>query len=152
MSTPTAIESMVEMGFSREQAAAALLQCNGNIENAIMAIMENPSIGEAATTESTVVANAENNELAKEGVGVEGPNDSGTVTEVVSELEAAAVTETSASSSEVTVASSIVCNECGKLFRNTEAVQLHAERSGHTDFGESTQEVIILHSFIKHTL
>jgi UBX domain-containing protein 1/4 len=38
-------------------------------------------------------------------------------------------------------AKSLVCNECGKRFRSTTYAEAHAERSGHTDFSESTEEI-----------
>ncbi|KAF2166892.1 hypothetical protein M409DRAFT_66432 [Zasmidium cellare ATCC 36951] len=38
-------------------------------------------------------------------------------------------------------ARSMVCNECGKKFRGMNAAQFHAEKSGHVDFGESTEEL-----------
>ncbi|KAK4496260.1 hypothetical protein PRZ48_012240 [Zasmidium cellare] len=38
-------------------------------------------------------------------------------------------------------ARSMVCNECGKKFRGMKAAQFHAEKSGHVDFGESTEEI-----------
>ncbi|KAJ9156641.1 DNA-binding protein [Pleurostoma richardsiae] len=38
-------------------------------------------------------------------------------------------------------AKSLVCNECGKKFRNQAMATFHAEKSGHTDFAESTEEI-----------
>ncbi|KAF7357039.1 hypothetical protein MVEN_01040700 [Mycena venus] len=38
-------------------------------------------------------------------------------------------------------AKSIKCSECGKIFRNTALAQFHAEKSGHQEFEESTEEV-----------
>ncbi|TKA24759.1 hypothetical protein B0A50_05747 [Salinomyces thailandicus] len=38
-------------------------------------------------------------------------------------------------------ASSMVCNDCGKKMRNMAAAQFHAEKSGHDDFSESTEEI-----------
>jgi len=38
-------------------------------------------------------------------------------------------------------AKSIKCSECGKIFRNTALAQFHAEKSGHDQFEESTEEV-----------
>ena len=35
---------------------------------------------------------------------------------------------------------SIKCSECGKVFRNTALAQYHAEKSGHDQFEESTEE------------
>ena len=39
------------------------------------------------------------------------------------------------------IAQSIKCSECGKIFRNTALAQFHAEKSGHDQFEESTEEV-----------
>ncbi|KAK0214962.1 hypothetical protein IW262DRAFT_1465735 [Armillaria fumosa] len=38
-------------------------------------------------------------------------------------------------------AKSIKCSECGKTFRNTALANFHAEKSGHTAFEESTEEL-----------
>ncbi|KAI1439272.1 ubiquitin-related domain-containing protein [Xylaria sp. CBS 124048] len=39
------------------------------------------------------------------------------------------------------VAMSLVCNECGKKFRAQREAEFHANKSGHTDFAESTEEI-----------
>lgn len=36
---------------------------------------------------------------------------------------------------------SMVCNDCGKKFRGMSQAQFHAEKSGHDDFAESTEEL-----------
>jgi hypothetical protein len=36
---------------------------------------------------------------------------------------------------------SIKCSECGKIFRSQTTASFHAEKSGHQDFEESTEEV-----------
>ncbi|CAK9781187.1 hypothetical protein CC85DRAFT_289009 [Cutaneotrichosporon oleaginosum] len=38
-------------------------------------------------------------------------------------------------------AKSIKCSECGKTFRSQATASFHAEKSGHTDFEESTEEI-----------
>ncbi|SMQ55960.1 unnamed protein product [Zymoseptoria tritici ST99CH_1A5] len=38
-------------------------------------------------------------------------------------------------------AASMLCNECGKKFRSMAQAQFHAEKSGHVDFAESTEEI-----------
>lgn len=38
-------------------------------------------------------------------------------------------------------ANSLVCNDCGKKFRNMTAAQAHAEKTGHDDFAESNEEL-----------
>ncbi|KAJ2624965.1 hypothetical protein GGI26_001077 [Coemansia sp. RSA 1358] len=59
---------------------------------------------------------------------------------------AAADTEPSATEPETgnvddAVAQSLVCNECGKQFKNEDLAQYHAVKSGHTDFAQSTEAV-----------
>ncbi|KAI5858191.1 ubiquitin-related domain-containing protein [Durotheca rogersii] len=52
--------------------------------------------------------------------------------------------ETGASVTKVeegTVALSLVCNECDKRFRTQGEAEFHANKSGHTDFSESTEEI-----------
>lgn len=36
---------------------------------------------------------------------------------------------------------SIKCAQCGKIFKNTALANYHAEKSGHDQFEESTEEV-----------
>jgi len=38
-------------------------------------------------------------------------------------------------------AKSIKCSECGKIFKNTALANFHAEKSGHNQFEESTEEI-----------
>lgn len=39
------------------------------------------------------------------------------------------------------IGKSIKCSECGKIFKNTALANFHAEKSGHDQFEESTDEV-----------
>ena len=39
---------------------------------------------------------------------------------------------------------SIKCSECGKVFRSSATASFHAEKSGHQEFEESTEEVSFL--------
>ncbi|KAI0420662.1 ubiquitin-related domain-containing protein [Xylaria grammica] len=39
------------------------------------------------------------------------------------------------------VAMSLVCNECNKKFRSQREAEFHANKSGHSDFAESTEEI-----------
>lgn len=36
---------------------------------------------------------------------------------------------------------SIKCSQCGKIFKNTALANFHAEKSGHDQFEESTEEI-----------
>ncbi|KAI1819086.1 ubiquitin-related domain-containing protein [Xylaria intraflava] len=39
------------------------------------------------------------------------------------------------------VAMSLLCNECGKKFRSQREAEFHANKAGHADFSESTEEI-----------
>lgn len=43
---------------------------------------------------------------------------------------------------------SIKCSECGKVFRNAALANFHAEKSGHDQFEESTEEVRVRAPFL----
>ncbi|KIP03043.1 hypothetical protein PHLGIDRAFT_95250 [Phlebiopsis gigantea 11061_1 CR5-6] len=53
----------------------------------------------------------------------------------------AAAQEAAAAAESQAEAKSIKCSDCGKIFRNTALAQFHAEKSGHDQFEESTEEV-----------
>ncbi|KAI4155614.1 MAG: hypothetical protein LQ340_000868 [Diploschistes diacapsis] len=59
------------------------------------------------------------------------------------EIKAAAASSSSADASADAseTAASLVCNECRKRFRNQSQAEFHAEKSGHTDFAESREEI-----------
>lgn len=44
----------------------------------------------------------------------------------------------------IKVSQSIKCQECGKIFKNTALANFHAEKSGHDQFEESTEEVCVV--------
>jgi UBX domain-containing protein 1/4 len=41
------------------------------------------------------------------------------------------------------VAKSLKCIDCGKLFKNADLANYHAEKSGHENFEESVEEVFL---------
>ena len=60
------------------------------------------------------------------------------VAEITAEDAEAASTSTPAVDAQ---ANSVVCNDCGKKFRGMIAAQAHAEKTGHDDFAESSEEI-----------
>ncbi|KAF3004570.1 hypothetical protein E8E14_004815 [Neopestalotiopsis sp. 37M] len=84
-------------------------------------------------------------ELAvKKGGGLEGAMNwlEKTQDTPLDELEAEeAAGPSTAALDEGQVAKSIVCNDCGKKFRNQELAGFHAEKTGHDDFAESIDEI-----------
>ena len=61
--------------------------------------------------------------------------------EQLSEEDAAAIAAAMADESPA-VAKSLKCVDCGKLFKNVDLANYHAEKSGHENFEESTEEVL----------
>ncbi|KAK5138290.1 hypothetical protein LTR08_003351 [Meristemomyces frigidus] len=55
--------------------------------------------------------------------------------------ESAAAAGDAADAASGAQAMSMVCNDCGRKLRNMAAAQFHAEKSGHDDFSESTEEL-----------
>jgi hypothetical protein len=47
---------------------------------------------------------------------------------------------------------SVKCSQCGKIFKNTALANFHAEKSGHDQFEESTEEVRFLSHFVVQTI
>ena len=114
MST-TAIESLLEMGFGPKAAVeSALAKAKGSIETAIQILS----------------SSGENQPMDVEDDGASSKS---------SVLDAAS--PSSSSSSTAAVANSYKCNETGKLFRSMADVQMYSERTGRTDFSETTETI-----------
>jgi UBX domain-containing protein 1/4 len=60
--------------------------------------------------------------------------------EPMSEADAAAIAAAMADESGPS-AKSLKCVDCGKLFKNADLANYHAEKSGHENFEESVEEV-----------
>lgn len=68
-------------------------------------------------------------------------NQDKTVEEINAETADDAEAQVDVSAIEGGEAKSLVCNECGKKFRNTAQAEFHASKTEHTDFAESTDEI-----------
>ena len=64
--------------------------------------------------------------------------------EPLSEADSAAIAAAMAEDSQPT-AKSLKCVDCGKLFKNADLANYHAEKSGHENFEESVEEVLSQH-------
>lgn len=62
----------------------------------------------------------------------------------ISEADSAAIAAAMAEDTQPT-AKSLKCVDCGKLFKNADLANYHAEKSGHENFEESVEEVLPLH-------
>ncbi|KAF5373360.1 hypothetical protein D9615_007365 [Tricholomella constricta] len=61
--------------------------------------------------------------------------------DVEDDEDADALRSLGAAANNAVEAKSIKCSECGKIFRNTALANFHAEKSGHDQFEESTEEI-----------
>lgn len=76
-------------------------------------------------------------------MSTEPPKDNETTSipdESVSEADAAAIAAAMAEDTSPS-AKSLKCTDCGKLFKNADLANYHAEKSGHENFEESVEEV-----------
>ncbi|TAQ91518.1 hypothetical protein B7494_g224 [Chlorociboria aeruginascens] len=111
---PSDLEQLIEFGFARDMAAMAV-EKTGNLQGALEWLETNQD----KTIEQINAENA---------------------------ITAAASAETDASIEppalkEGEIAKSMVCDECGKKFRSMAQAEFHAEKTEHTNFSESTEEI-----------
>lgn len=114
---PSDREQLLEMGFSEAKVNKALkVTNNAGIQPAMDWLCEH---SEDPDTEMTDAMNNNNNNDEKNG----NHEDDGEIT-----------------ASEVT-AQSLKCDDCGKLFRDSARAELHAVKSGHVNFSETTEAI-----------
>ncbi|CAG9826800.1 unnamed protein product [Diabrotica balteata] len=118
------VDSLTEMGFSRQRAELAVSQTGSNDLQQVMEWLLSHEEDEAMP----VIADPPKAPEAASEIASENDNNtqSNSDTAVSEEGEA--------------VAKSIKCDECGKLFKTNEEVEFHATKSGHQSFSESTEE------------
>lgn len=128
------INTLLEMGFPRNRADKALaVTGNRGLEAAmewLFAHSEDPDIDEPYKEPvGHVLGESGSTTLEAEG------------SENVPVENAEVASDTAAVSSGSQQALSLVCDDCGKRLRSENEVQLHAARSGHSNFSESTEEI-----------
>ncbi|OAA56854.1 UBA-like protein [Cordyceps fumosorosea ARSEF 2679] len=112
---PSDLDQLLDMGFDKTRAEIAVKK-SGGLQGALQWLEDNQdkSIEEIqAEAAAKVVDDAEDDDDTK--------------------AEIAAL--------ETGTAKSLVCNECGKKFRNPDLASFHASKTEHTDFSESTEEI-----------
>lgn len=116
---PSDLNLLIEMGFDQSRAELAVKK-TGGLQGALEWLEANQDkpLEELQAGASAAAADEEDEDEA------DGPKIAG-----VDEGE---------------TAQSLVCNECGKKFRNSDTATFHATKSGHTDFSESTEAIAAL--------
>lgn len=61
--------------------------------------------------------------------------------EQLKEAQASSAADDQSSAPSGAFARSLLCDDCGKKFRDQAAAEYHAEKSGHENFSESTEEI-----------
>lgn len=128
------IDILVEMGFPRNRAEKALaVTGNKGVEQAmewLLAHSEDPDIDEPYKPPVGHVLGQDDEAASSDGASEKVP------VENLDHSSAAA-----GSSTEPQQALSLVCDDCGKRLKSENDVQMHAARSGHSNFSESTEEI-----------
>ncbi|CAH0406812.1 unnamed protein product [Chilo suppressalis] len=114
------IQTLIEMGFSKDRAEKALAITNyKGVEPAmewLLAHADDPQMETGQTLGGSTTATATVPEAA--------PAPAATTAETESAEEA----------------KSFKCDECGKLFKNQDEMEFHAAKTNHSSFSESTEE------------
>ncbi|KAL2158208.1 hypothetical protein VTH06DRAFT_4528 [Thermothelomyces fergusii] len=107
------LDMLLEMGFERARAELAVKK-GGGLQQALNWLEENQDkpLEELQASQAA-------------GGGAEGGEEEGAASAIPPG----------------TTAASLVCNECGKKFRNRDLAAFHASKTDHTDFSESTEEI-----------
>ncbi|KAK7431899.1 hypothetical protein QQZ08_001518 [Neonectria magnoliae] len=112
---PSDLDTLLDMGFDKERSELAVKK-TGGLQGALQWLEDNQdkSLDDIKADEATKKADEED-------------EDNDTKAQIA-ELETGQ-------------AQSLVCNECGKRFRNQDLASYHAGKTDHTDFSESTEEI-----------
>ncbi|OAQ90302.1 UBA/TS-N domain-containing protein [Purpureocillium lilacinum] len=109
---PSDLEQLLEMGFDKARAELAVKK-SGGLQGALQ-FLEETQDKPLDELQAAQVADDEDEDATKAEIA---------------ELETGEQ------------ARSLICNECGKRFRNKDLASYHASKTEHTDFSESTEEI-----------
>ncbi|KAF7545050.1 hypothetical protein G7Z17_g9476 [Cylindrodendrum hubeiense] len=112
------LDTLLDMGFDKERAELAIKK-TGGLQGALQWLEDNQ---DKSIDEIKAAAEAEAASKAED-------EDEDETKAKIAELESGVV------------AQSLVCNDCGKRFRNNDLASYHASKTDHTDFSESTEEI-----------
>ncbi|KAK0387288.1 hypothetical protein NLU13_5601 [Sarocladium strictum] len=111
---PSDLEQLVDMGFDKARAEFAVKK-SGGLQGALQWLEDNQdkSMEDIQAAEASKAADDEDEDDTRAQIN---------------ELETGQ-------------ARSLICNDCGKRFRNQDLASYHASKTDHTDFSESTEEI-----------
>ncbi|GHJ89599.1 hypothetical protein NliqN6_6001 [Naganishia liquefaciens] len=122
-------QQLLEMGFDEPRVEWALRATKGaGLQPALDHIVEHM---DSPVPSTTTADDAEDSQ----------DEDSEALKAHIAKMKASG--DASAGSGEA-LARSVKCSECGKVFKNQDLVSFHAEKSGHSEFEESTEEYVPL--------
>ncbi|KAI0343360.1 hypothetical protein BDW22DRAFT_1356997 [Trametopsis cervina] len=130
---------LLSMGFDADRVEWAIKATNGRgLQPAMDFLIENDGkpISELPTVTST------SGSTAVPGGDIEEDDEELEALKAVYGKKGGVEAQSAAADAEAAAeARSIKCSQCGKIFRNTALAQFHAEKSGHDQFEESTEEI-----------
>ncbi|KAK3856320.1 hypothetical protein Pcinc_037346 [Petrolisthes cinctipes] len=145
----SALQTLLEMGFTENSAKKAISVTGGGVEQAmewLLAHADDPGINDPPAAEPQAMGQDTTED--ERGGGKEGEGSSSKEGEGSSSKEGEGSSKEGENSSTAAeenqegddAAKSIKCDDCGKLFKTSEEVEFHAVKSGHSNFSESTEE------------
>jgi len=144
------LQQLMDMGFPRNRAEKALKVTGGtNVDKAMDWIFnhmddvdidtnEGPRLGGNNTNKPTEnVPTSTDQKPVDLGAEIAASTTTADTTNTDMQTNTTSSGDTDQPMTEAEKAQSLVCNECGKILRDEEAVGKHASITGHTDFAES---------------
>ncbi|CAM1500550.1 Fc.00g097120.m01.CDS01 [Cosmosporella sp. VM-42] len=114
---PSDLEQLLDMGFEKTRAEIAVKK-TGGLQGALTWLEENEDKSIEEIQAAIAAKKKENEDETEDETKAK-----------IAELESGST------------AKSLVCNDCGKKFRNQDLASYHASKTDHTDFSESTEEI-----------
>lgn len=118
---------LIEAGFNKDVSEKALKVTNNNVQEAMEWLLNNQ------------------NELSNATAGVEVPSEQNNTLKLSKPAEKTETEEekaaAAAAAAEEAVANSLKCDDCGLLLKDEDFATLHAHKTGHVNFSQSTEAI-----------